>query len=116
MIIKNTQSIVDKSIKVKKVTVRKTNTNSGFLKPVKLSKDLIKFTGWNPEELRSRVDVTKFICNYIKEHDLQNPADRRQIQVDKDTKLRKLLKYNSKTEEKPLTYYSLQTFMKPHFS
>jgi chromatin remodeling complex protein RSC6 len=59
----------------KKVTTRRNNTNSGFLKPVQISKELAKFTGWDQNELRSRVDVTKYICNYIKEKNLQDPAD-----------------------------------------
>jgi chromatin remodeling complex protein RSC6 len=114
--LKSLRTLVDKSIKVKKPSNRKPNTNSGFLKPVKLSDELCKFTGWSATDLKSRVDVTKFICNYIKDHSLQNPDDRRQIQIEKDPKLKKLLKYNSKTADKPLTYYSLQTYMKPHFN
>ena len=56
--------------------------------------------------------ITKYICNYIKEHDLQNPKDRRQIKA--DPKLSKLLNYDSKRDD-PLTYYRLQTHMKRHF-
>ena len=89
------------------------NTNSGFLKPVKISSDMAKFTGWNPDELKSRVDVTKFLCNYIRENNLQNPTDKRQIIP--DAKLSKLIKYDSKKENEPLRYYSLQKFLKPHF-
>jgi chromatin remodeling complex protein RSC6 len=73
---------------------------------------MAKFTGWDQSELRSRVEVTKFICNYVKENNLQNPTDKRQIVSDK--KLSKLLDYNSK-EEKPLTYFYLQTKLKSHF-
>jgi chromatin remodeling complex protein RSC6 len=91
---------------------RKNNNNSGFLKPVQISEEMAKFTGWNPDDLKSRVDVTKYICKYIKDYDLQNPADRRQIRA--DPKLAKLLKYDSKKDD-PLTYYRLQTYMKPHF-
>lgn len=98
-----------------KGTKRKGNTNSGFLKPVRISKELAKFTGWNPKEEHSRVDVTKYICNYIKEKDLQNPEDRRQIRVDDDPKLKSLLKYDAKKDKKPLTYYSLQTYLKGHY-
>src|SRR3990167_7145784 len=47
-----------------KTSVRRTNTNSGFLKPVQLSQDLSNFVGWKQGELHSRVEVTKFICNY----------------------------------------------------
>lgn len=89
------------------------NTNSGFLKPVAISNEMAKFTGWNPEELKSRVDVTKFLCSYIKDNDLQNPKDRRQIFA--DAKLSKLLKYDSKKEEKPLTYFMIQKCLKTHF-
>lgn len=97
-----------------KNTKRKGNNNSGFLKPVKISQEMAEFTGWDPEQLRSRVDVTREICSYIKEHDLQNPDDRRQIQVEKDPVLQKLLGYNKKSDD-PLTYYSLQTHLKKHF-
>jgi len=100
-------------MKQKQKTKRANNTNSGFLKPVQISKEMAKFTGWNHQDLRSRVDVTKYICNYIRENDLQNPADRRQIFADK--KLSKLLEYN-KDEDKPLTYYRIQTYMKKHFT
>jgi hypothetical protein len=67
----------------------------------------------NPDDLKSRVDVTKFLCNYIRENNLQNPTDKRQIVP--DAKLSKLIKYDSKKESEPLRYYSLQKFLKPHF-
>lgn len=102
-------------ISKQKTTVRRNNTNSGFLKPVQISKDLSKFTGWDHSQLRSRVDVTKFICNYIKEKNLQDPEDKRNIRVEQDPALKKLLKYDS-AEGKPLTYYSLQTYLKSHFT
>lgn len=89
------------------------NSNSGFLKPVPISAEMAKFTGWDPSENKSRVDVTKFICAYVKEHDLQNPNDRRQIIA--DAKLSKLLKYDSKKETEPLTYYKVQSYLKNHF-
>jgi chromatin remodeling complex protein RSC6 len=90
-----------------------TNRNSGFLKPVAISTDMATFTGWSPDKLRSRVEVTTALCNYIKENDLQNPADRRQIIP--DPKLAKLLSYDSSTAEQPLTYYRMQSLMKDHF-
>lgn len=96
-------------------TTRRSNTNSGFLKPVQISKDLAKFTGWDQGQLRSRVDVTKFICDYIKENNLQDPEDKRNIRVDNDANLKKLLKFDGK-DGKKLTYYSLQTYLKGHFS
>lgn len=103
------------AMKMKRVRLdtEKKNTTSGFQKPVKISKEMAKFTGWNEDQLRSRTDVTKYLCEYIKTNNLQNPVDRRQIVVDK--RLGSLLRYDPKTEEKALTYYSLQQRLAPHF-
>ena len=93
---------------------RAKNTSSGFMKPVAISGEMSKFTGWGAEELKSRVDVTKYICGYIRDNNLQNPDDRRQIVPDK--KLQALLKLDKKSlKEEPLTYYSLQKKIQPHF-
>ena len=112
--IKTLRSHSVRVMKQKHKTNRTNNTNSGFLKPVQLSKEMAKFTGWDHNEPRSRVDVTKYICNYIRENNLQNPEDRRKILADK--KLANLLGYDSKSDDKPLTYYRIQTYMKKHFS
>lgn len=88
-----------------------TKMTSGFLKPVPISLAMAKFTGWSPNELKSRVDVTKFLCNYIKDNNLQNPTDRRQIVADK--KLSQLLEY--KEGSNPLTYFDMQSHLKKHF-
>lgn len=87
------------------------NKNSGFLKPVKVSKEMSSFTGWKPDELHSRVEVTKALCKYIKDNDLQDPEDRRKIKP--DGKLSKLLNYKNKDE--PLTYFRIQSCLKNHF-
>lgn len=92
-------------VKTKK-TVNKNKVISGFQKPTRISKELAKFTGWNDADLHSRVEVTKFICDYIKANNLQNPNDRRQIVP--DARLQKLLGYNPKKETDPLRYYSIQ--------
>ena len=97
----------------KKKRVTRTGTSSGFLRPVHVSADMRKFTGWTDDSLHSRVDVTKFICDYIKKHDLQNPLDRRQINP--DTKLKKLLGIKGVMTD-PLHYYNIQTHIKHHFS
>ncbi len=110
-----TQRVLKQSSKKpKKVT---TGSTSGFLKPVAVSSDLSKFAGWTEGELHSRVDVTKYICQYIKNHDLQDPADRRCIHP--DSKLKKLLGLKGSTKggggDPPLRYYSLQTHLKHHY-
>lgn len=86
------------------------NRNYGFQKPVPISKELADFTGWPKDELRSRVDVTKYICDYIYENNLQNPQDRRQIIP--DDKLQKLLGFNPEKSKEPLKYYTIQTCLK----
>ena len=112
--VKTIKNHAGRVMKQKTRTNRSGNQNSGFLKPVTISKEMAKFTGWNPSELKSRVEVTKYICDYIRENQLQNPEDRREIRP--DSKLRKLLKYDAKKASAPLRYYSLQTYLKPHFS
>ncbi len=96
-------------MKQKQPSARK-NNNSGFLKPVPISADMAKFTGLPADQLHSRVEVTKYLCKYIKDHELQNPADKRQIVA--DPALAKILNYDAKTDEKPLTYYRLQSLLK----
>lgn len=113
---KSVKSLKTRALRItkQKSGQKRNNTNSGFLKPVPISPDLASFTGWNPSELHSRVDVTKYICNYVRENNLQNPEDRRQIMVETDPKLKALLRFDGK-DNKPLTYYSLQTYLKRHF-
>tara|TARA_B100000989_G_C19512612_1_gene459916 strand:- start:851 stop:1513 length:663 start_codon:yes stop_codon:yes gene_type:complete len=110
--LKTLRNDVSKNIKVRKQSNKENSKVSGFMKPVSVSKEICSFAGWNPTELHSRVDVTKFICDYIRTNDLQNPSDRRQIRPDK--KLRTLLKLKE-SEKEPLTYYSLQKYIQPHF-
>lgn len=112
-ILKNASSRIIKNKRGTVVEKKIVNTNSGFLKPVRISKEMAKFTGWNADELKSRVDVTKYLCNYIKEKNLQNPKDRRQIIA--DTKLAKLLDYDNKKDTQPLTYFLIQSHLKKHF-
>tara|TARA_B100000941_G_scaffold238791_1_gene181903 strand:- start:43 stop:687 length:645 start_codon:yes stop_codon:yes gene_type:complete len=110
--LKQLRGDVGKNIKVKRQVSSDMSKTSGFMKPVGVSKEVSKFAGWKEGDLHSRVEVTKFICNYVKTNDLQNPKDRRQILPDK--KLKTLLKLGDK-EKEPLTYYSLQRHIQPHF-
>ena len=84
---------------------------SGFAKPTEISKALAKFLGEKEGTLLARTDVTKKITAYIKQHDLQNPSNKREILP--DAPLKKLLALNDKSES--LTFFNLQRFMKPHF-
>ena len=102
----------DLSKRQRKKVAKQTGGNkapSGFAKPAQISKDLAKFLNVKPDTLLARTDVTKRINCYIKEHNLQNPENRRIIKPDKI--LHKLL--NSGTDE--VTYFNLQRYMKVHF-
>jgi chromatin remodeling complex protein RSC6 len=92
---------------VKKAKAERPN-NSGFMKAVRVSGEMQKFAGVKDDQLISRVDVTKSICKYVKDNNLQNQDDRRQFTPDE--KLAKLLGTNT-----PLTYYNLQKNIQRHF-
>ena len=111
--VKLVRTAAAKVMKSRTAQKREPNSQSGFLKPVVLSKDMAAFTGWDQKALHSRVDVTKFLCSYIKDHDLQNPSDRRVILA--DDKLANLLGWD-KNSDVDLTYYRMQTQMKNHFT
>lgn len=111
--VKNLQSASSRVMKRKQPNKRSNNSNSGFLKPVAISPEMAKFTGLDASTEHSRVDVTKFLCKYIRDKNLQNDDDRRQIVP--DAPLSKLLGYDAKKADKPLTYYHLQTLLKGHF-
>ena len=101
-------------LKIKPKSNRPRSTSSGFMKPVKISAEMASFTGWNADQLYSRVDVTKFICKYIRDNNLQDQNDRRQIVC--DDKLKSLLKYDASTAAEPLTYFRLQQYIQSHFT
>jgi chromatin remodeling complex protein RSC6 len=86
---------------------------NGFLRPLQLSPELATFMGCEPSEMRSRVAVTQKICAYIKEHELQDPTNRRNILV--DNTLKNLLNYDPESAEEPLSYYMLQARIQRHF-
>ena len=92
---------------------RKMNPNSrvksGFLKKFTVSDDVITFTGWEKQGKYSRNDVTKFICSYIRTHELQNGTDRRKIIPDK--KLTDFIGFDSEIDGQ-LTYCGIQKCMK----
>jgi len=84
----------------------------GFNKPLHITAELASFLGRKSDELVSRNDVTRYVCQYIKEHNLQNPEDRRLING--DAKLNKLLDYHP-GEEDPLRYPTIQKKINRHY-
>ena len=118
--VRTLHSDTNRVLKFKRDGVKK-NVASGFLKPIHISPEMAKFTGWDASKLHTRVDATKFVCKYIKDHNLYDPEDHRNIRC--DDKLRTLLKYDaSKVPIDPktnrpqeLTYFRLQQYLKIHF-
>ena len=83
---------------------------SGFAKPAVISDELCSFLGKSPGTEMARTEVTKYLTSYIKEHELQDQANKRKILP--DAKLKKLLNLQPSDE---VTYFNLQKYMKVHF-
>ena len=84
---------------------------SGIAKPGFISPELCKFIGVDAGTEMARTEVIKHVNQYIKSNNLQNEQNRRIILP--DSKLRTLLR-TTNTDE--VTYFNLQTFMKPHYA
>lgn len=85
------------------------NRRNGFQVPTPISAQMAKFVGVPSGSEMARTEVTKFIHSYIKEKSLQNPENGQEIFP--DSKLKKLL-YSG---DDSITYFKLQTYLKPHF-
>jgi chromatin remodeling complex protein RSC6 len=100
----------NRKTKPRNVRVSNPDSESGFKKPVAVSKQMADFLAIPHDTLIPRLDVTRKINKYIKDNELQNPEDRRKIVP--DAKLHALL---GTTAETPLTYFNYQKYMKTHF-
>ena len=85
------------------------NRRNGFQVPTPISAQMAKFVGVPSGSEMARTEVTKFVHSYIKEKSLQNPKNGQEIFP--DNKLKKLL-YSG---DDSITYFKLQTYLKPHF-
>jgi chromatin remodeling complex protein RSC6 len=97
-------------IQKKKVMKKPDNSRSGITQEVGVSKELESFMGIKSGDRVSRTAVTRTVTEYIKNNNLQNPSNRRQIIM--DAVLSKLL--NPPTDEQ-VTYFNLQKFLKVHY-
>ena len=82
---------------------------SGFLKPVTVSTELCDFVGCEQGSLLSRVDVTRAMCAYVKDNNLQSDPKSKSVIVP-DEKLAKLLNTNDNT-----SFKDIQKLLKVHF-
>lgn len=71
----------------KKTPAKKTASNTGFMKPMTPSAELAAVIGNTP---MPRTEVTKKIWEYIKANNLQDPANKRNINA--DAKLKPIFK------------------------
>ena len=111
--LKKIRTQVLKLNKTKVVNQTGNSSKSGFQKPVRISEAVASFTGWDVAEPRARVDVTNYICDYIKQNKLQSPQDGRVILADE--KLSQLLNYESERDGR-LTYATIQKLLARHYS
>lgn len=83
---------------------------SGFAKPGYISPELCNFLGKPNGTEMARTDVTKYLTTYIKDHNLQNQANKKEILCDKA--LKGLLQPD---KDDIITYFNLQSYMKRHY-
>jgi chromatin remodeling complex protein RSC6 len=82
---------------------------SGFAKASPISSGLADFLGLSHDSQIARTEVTSKVIAYVKEFNLQNPEDKKQIVP--DAKLGALLQ----SGEDRVTFFNLQTYLKKHF-
>ena len=87
---------------------------SALQKPVKISDELCTFLGFDVGTEHSRQEVTKTVNSYIKDNDLQDPANRRFIKLE-DTEAGKKLKVLLRDPDQPVTFFNIQRYLKPHY-
>tara|TARA_B100000424_G_scaffold13816_2_gene10198 strand:+ start:13308 stop:13721 length:414 start_codon:yes stop_codon:yes gene_type:complete len=102
---------LQKKIKKEDISKKKNiKKPSGFAKKGKISDSLCDFMNVEHGTEKSRPDVTKYLMNYIKEHDLQDKSNKQNILI--DDKLKKLLIINP---HETITYFNIQKKMNIHF-
>ena len=89
---------------------------SGFAAPSVLSAELKKFMGIGPLEHRSRTEVTKWLCHYVSENQLQGEGDKRYIAFERNDAGKSLKKLLQVEDRESITYFDLQHYLKYHIS
>ena len=99
-----------KTIKIESKDESKPKQLSGFAKPTQISEDLALFLNIDKDELIARTQVTKLINIYVKENELQNPENKREIIM--NDALRKLVNI---PDDIQLSFFNLQKYIKHHY-
>jgi chromatin remodeling complex protein RSC6 len=107
---KNMKDLNKEITKNKSKISKKKQVLSGFAKPSKVSKELCMFMNKEEGTEIARTEVTRSLVSYIKEHNLENIDNRKNISPDE--KLKTLL--GIENDEK-VTYFNIQKYMNKHF-
>jgi chromatin remodeling complex protein RSC6 len=83
---------------------------SGFANPSPISDELSSFLGLPVSSKMARTEVTSKLYAYVKEKNLQNPENKKQIIPDEA-----LLKLINPDPSKPVTFFNIQAYIKHHF-
>jgi upstream activation factor subunit UAF30 len=65
-----------------KKKIRGVRTGGGLAEPKPISNELAQFMGLESGAAMARKDIVKHLWSYIREHDLQNPSNKREILLD----------------------------------
>jgi chromatin remodeling complex protein RSC6 len=97
---------------LKKKNKKKTDKKkaSGFAVPTPISNELANFLGLPNDSQIARTDVTSRVIAYVKEHNLQNQENKKQI-LPNDA-LSSILQV---PEGDVITFFNIQTYLKKHF-
>jgi len=117
---KEKKAFVKNSKKKKIVNPDEPQKQNGFSKPLNISDELKNFLQVPADTMLSRTSVTKQIAAYIREHNLTNPENKREIDPwtgtpEADKLLSLLSPLPPKSAEDPLTWFVLQKYLARHY-
>ena len=103
-----------KTVKTSRRRTTNRNVQSGITRPVHISDALCSFLSVERGTLMARTEVTRRIIAYVRDHNLQNPDNRKQIFP--DSKLQPLLQpLLADDREKGYTFFNLQRYLKHNY-
>lgn len=105
-----------KNTKKKTPMTEEQKKKSSFSKPLVLSSDLKTFLSLDADAMLSRTDITKLMNGYIRENELLNPHNKREINVWGSTTAGKALnKLLGPSTGDTITWFNLQKYLQKHY-
>jgi upstream activation factor subunit UAF30 len=95
----------------KPIKIKANRKPCGFARPTSVSDEMCVFLSIDAGTEVSRTTVTRALIQYIKDKNLQNPANKKQILPD-DTLYSQ---YGEESSNQVLTYFTMQKFVNHHF-